>query len=141
MLLSQFFVNLDQAENELLFLQYESSIHVYITRLQRQCLIAGICKVLIDSIVIFSTVLIVLNKYHTQWKVAGKLLFYPYDIRPVDTGKKKLFLPMLLMINAKGHQRTVMRKQEDTGYCPRRRKSPKHPSQLQTMLSLQCCSQ
>lgn len=33
---------------------------------------------------------IVLNKYHTQWKVAGKLLFSPYDIRPVDTGEKKI---------------------------------------------------
>lgn len=86
---SQFFFNLDQEENELLFLQYESSIHVYITGLQRQWVIAGKCKVLLDSTVIFSTKLIVLNKYHTLWQVAGKLLFYPYDIRPVDTGEKK----------------------------------------------------
>lgn len=139
---SQFFFNLDQEENELLFLQYESSIHVYITGLQRQWVIAGKCKVLLDSTVIFSTKLIVLNKYHTLWQVAGKLLFYPYDIRPVDTGeKKKSLLLMLLMINAKGHQRTVVRKEEDIGYSPRRRKSPKHPSYLLTMLSLQRCSQ
>lgn len=50
-----------------------------------QVVLGGMCKLLIDSTVIFSILLIVLSKYHTLRKVAGKLCHSPQVVSELKT--------------------------------------------------------
>lgn len=71
----QFFFNLDQGENELLLMSFFFVHRVPPTHVhERTVQAAGNSQpecLLPDSTLIFSVVLVALNKYHILWKVAG----------------------------------------------------------------------